>query len=92
VISSRSTLIAYTDIERTTVMRISLMVIATAALLTSPALVTSQALAESKNQATLSRAPIASNSTFVNHPRHVLGVDRDLTVRLGLKPDREPGY
>lgn len=66
-------------------MRISLMAIAAAAFLASPA------LAE-KNQATLSRAPIAPNSTFVNCDGHVLGVDRDLTIRLGLTPDREPGY
>jgi hypothetical protein len=66
-------------------MRTSLIAMAAAAFLASPA------LAE-KNQATLSRAPVASNSTFVTRNSHVLGVDLDLSIRLGLASDRESGH
>lgn len=67
-------------------MKVVSMVVAAAALLVSPA------LAEMRSQATLSHAPIAANSTFVNQGGRMLGVDGDLTIRLGLAPDREPGY
>jgi hypothetical protein len=81
----RRTAVAGVDSKRILTMRTSLIAIAAAAFLASPA------LAE-KNQATLSRAPVASNSTFVTRNGHVLGVDLDLTIRLGFAPDREAGY
>ncbi len=61
--------------------RALLAVAAVGALCATPAMAKSQV--NQLNQARVSHAPFASNSTFVTRDTHVLGFDRDPTVRYG---------
>ncbi len=61
--------------------RALLAVAASVTLCATPAMAKTQV--NQLNQARVSHAPFASNSTFVTRDTHVLGFDRDPTVRYG---------
>lgn len=58
-----------------------LAVAAAVALCATPAMAKTQV--NQLNQTRVSHAPFASNSTFITRDTHVLGFDRDPTVRYG---------